>query len=72
MLEGPNIAACEKLANIAGKSAQIIASGGVSQLQDIEALCQTTVSGVIVGKALYANRFTLEEAVKVGEETNAN
>ncbi|AIC95578.1 1-(5-phosphoribosyl)-5-[(5-phosphoribosylamino)methylideneamino]imidazole-4-carboxamide isomerase [Shouchella lehensis] len=72
MLEGPNIAACEKLANVAGDRAQIIASGGVSQLQDLESIRHTTISGVIVGKALYANRFSLEEAVKVGEETNAN
>ncbi|MCW4014093.1 MAG: 1-(5-phosphoribosyl)-5-[(5-phosphoribosylamino)methylideneamino]imidazole-4-carboxamide isomerase [Candidatus Bathyarchaeota archaeon] len=42
--------------------AQIIASGGVSSIQDIKALTETGVESVVVGKALYMKRFTLEEA----------
>jgi phosphoribosylformimino-5-aminoimidazole carboxamide ribonucleotide (ProFAR) isomerase len=46
----------------------VIASGGISSLDDIAALAAlraTGVEGAIVGKALYAGKFTLEEALKV-------
>ncbi len=39
----------------------IIASGGVASLQDIEALDQAGIDGVIVGKAIYEKRISLEE-----------
>jgi phosphoribosylformimino-5-aminoimidazole carboxamide ribotide isomerase len=42
--------------------AKVIASGGVSTIQDIKALKETGVESVVVGKALYLKRFTLEEA----------
>ncbi|HEY9403353.1 MAG TPA: 1-(5-phosphoribosyl)-5-[(5-phosphoribosylamino)methylideneamino]imidazole-4-carboxamide isomerase [Pyrinomonadaceae bacterium] len=47
----------------------VTASGGVSSLADIERLktaCGTRIDSVIVGKALYEKRFTLEEAVRAG------
>ena len=46
----------------------MIASGGISSLADIAALATlraTGVEGAIVGKALYAGKFTLQEALKV-------
>ena len=46
----------------------LIASGGISSLDDIAALTAlvgTGVEGAIVGKALYAGKFTLQEALKV-------
>lgn len=49
------------------KSAQIIASGGVSNLKDIETLQETGVESVVVGKALYMHRFTLEEAAEAAQ-----
>ncbi|MCD4838873.1 1-(5-phosphoribosyl)-5-[(5-phosphoribosylamino)methylideneamino]imidazole-4-carboxamide isomerase [Neobacillus sedimentimangrovi] len=62
-LTGPNIAAVRELAEITGKN--VIASGGVSSLTDLEVL-QTTkgISGAIIGKALYEKRFTLKEALQ--------
>lgn len=60
-LAGPNIAAVREMAEVTGKN--VIASGGVSSLRDLQAL--KGVSGAIVGKALYENRFTLKEALKV-------
>ncbi|OJJ22508.1 1-(5-phosphoribosyl)-5-[(5-phosphoribosylamino)methylideneamino]imidazole-4-carboxamide isomerase [marine bacterium AO1-C] len=39
----------------------IIASGGVASMQDIEALDKAGIDGVIVGKAIYENRISLEE-----------
>jgi phosphoribosylformimino-5-aminoimidazole carboxamide ribotide isomerase len=42
---------------------QIQASGGVSSLEDLRATRSTGVSGAIVGRALYENKFTLQEAL---------
>lgn len=65
MLSGPNTEAIVQLAKATGK--QVIASGGVSSLQDLDALRnekQNGIAGAIVGKALYTNQFTLEDALK--------
>ncbi|GHH97536.1 1-(5-phosphoribosyl)-5-[(5-phosphoribosylamino)methylideneamino]imidazole-4-carboxamide isomerase [Neobacillus kokaensis] len=63
MLSGPNIKAVQEMAEVTGKN--VIASGGVSSLDDLQAIAQTqTIRGAIVGKALYENRFTLIEALK--------
>lgn len=48
----------------------IVASGGISSLDDIRALSQTGVCGAILGKALYAHKIDLAEAIKIsGENT---
>lgn len=63
MLSGPNIAAVQEMAEITGKN--VIASGGVSSLDDLKSLAATkTISGAIVGKALYEKRFSLKDALK--------
>ncbi|MEY8752097.1 1-(5-phosphoribosyl)-5-[(5-phosphoribosylamino)methylideneamino]imidazole-4-carboxamide isomerase [Alkalicoccobacillus gibsonii] len=65
MLSGPNTEAIEALAIASG--AAVIASGGVSTLEDLDELAAKQSSGIdgaIVGKALYTNRFTLEEALE--------
>lgn len=63
-LNGPNV---DLLADVAGRTdAPVIASGGVSSLDDLRAiatLADRGVEGAIVGKALYAGRFTLPEAL---------
>lgn len=65
-LQGPNIVANELLANETG--AEVIVSGGMSSLADITAVknaaAQSTITGVIIGKALYTGQFTLEEALQ--------
>lgn len=65
-LQGPNLAANKELADATGLS--IIVSGGISSLEDIAEVAKlaqnSTVSGVITGKALYNNRFTLSEALQ--------
>jgi phosphoribosylformimino-5-aminoimidazole carboxamide ribonucleotide (ProFAR) isomerase len=63
-MKGPNLALLKEVA--AATRAPIIASGGVSTLDDIRALRELTsigIEGSIVGKALYAGAFTLEEAL---------
>ena len=49
-------------------SIRIIASGGVSTLDDVKALKEMKVFGAILGKALYTGAIDLREAVKITEE----
>ncbi|MBT2643503.1 1-(5-phosphoribosyl)-5-[(5-phosphoribosylamino)methylideneamino]imidazole-4-carboxamide isomerase [Bacillus sp. ISL-41] len=66
-LTGPNVEATRQLALETGKS--VIASGGVSSLDDLAALRQLRedgVSGAIVGKAIYEGRFSVKSALEVG------
>ncbi|EFV90985.1 MULTISPECIES: bifunctional 1-(5-phosphoribosyl)-5-((5-phosphoribosylamino)methylideneamino)imidazole-4-carboxamide isomerase/phosphoribosylanthranilate isomerase PriA [Dietzia] len=64
MLNGPNL---EMLSQVcAATDAPVVASGGVSSVADLEAIASLVpqgVEGAIVGKALYAGRFTLPEAL---------
>jgi len=64
MLHGPNI---EQTCLIAGAGVKVTASGGVSSLQDLkdlQAVSSLGIDSVIVGKAFYERRFTLEEALR--------
>ena len=64
-LSGPNIMGIKILLKETGLN--VIASGGLSSLEDIhklKALEKKGLTGVIVGKALYEGRFTLKEALK--------
>jgi len=63
-MRGPNIEATKQIAIDTGL--KVIASGGVSALDDIRAVKRIEsfrIEGVIVGKALYERRFTLAEAI---------
>jgi len=59
-LQGPNLALYETCAT-RFPTAQFIASGGVSNLADIEALDRTGITRVVTGKALLDGRLTIEE-----------
>jgi len=41
----------------------LITSGGVGSLQDVKDLKALNPHGIIIGKALYENKFTLEDAI---------
>jgi phosphoribosylformimino-5-aminoimidazole carboxamide ribotide isomerase/phosphoribosylanthranilate isomerase len=65
-LKGPNLELLHNVCEVT--KAPIVASGGISSIADIEALKSLVsigVEGAIMGKALYAGAFTLEEALKV-------
>ncbi|MCI2252937.1 1-(5-phosphoribosyl)-5-[(5-phosphoribosylamino)methylideneamino]imidazole-4-carboxamide isomerase [Domibacillus sp. PGB-M46] len=69
MLSGPNVEATAELARETGKS--VIASGGVSSLDDLRALAkwkEDGLSGAICGKSIYTGRFTVKEALEVAAE----
>jgi phosphoribosyl isomerase A len=68
-LRGPNLDLLREVC--AATPRPVVASGGVSSLEDIRALAGLSavgVEGAIVGKALYAGAFTLPEALRVTEE----
>lgn len=62
-LTGPDVAGVAELVQPSGP--EIIASGGVSSLDDLVALAKTGAAGVIVGKALYTGAFELPQALEV-------
>ena len=65
-LRGPNIDLLRQMCERTDKP--VVASGGISSLEDLRALRElvpTGVEGAIVGKALYAGKFTLPEALDV-------
>lgn len=59
MLEGPSIALYKEI--LEQTNIELIASGGVSNYQDLIALKEIGCSGAIVGKAIYEGRITLKE-----------
>lgn len=66
MLQGPNVECTKEMVDATGLD--IIASGGVSSLKDLESVNQVNAHGVIIGKALYENRINLEEAITLFEK----
>jgi len=68
MLQGPNLEATRQLAE--SISIPVIASGGLSTLQDIKNLMtveSSGVIGVITGKAIYTGAINLAEAIRTGK-----
>lgn len=66
MLTGPNLELLLQIAERTGKP--VVASGGIASLDDITALRAVTdrgIEGAIVGKALYAGKFTLTQALAI-------
>jgi phosphoribosylformimino-5-aminoimidazole carboxamide ribotide isomerase len=64
-MEGPAITELSRIA--AATEAQVIASGGVGDLADLETLADMNVAnveGAIVGRALYERRFSVAEAIR--------
>ena len=65
-LQGPNLELLKEVCAATNKP--VVASGGISSLADIQALTALNaigVEGAIVGKALYAGAFTLEQALEI-------
>lgn len=65
-LKGPNIDLLREVMQRTDKP--VVASGGISSLQDItdlRALVNEGLEGAILGKSLYAGKFTLEEALAI-------
>ena len=65
MLTGPNVPATKELTRETGLD--IIASGGVSSMEDLRRLYEEGIKGAIIGKALYEKRIDLLEAIRCFE-----
>jgi len=62
-LEGPDLEFLEQACNL--PHANIIASGGISNIADIQKVKEKNPFGVILGKALYENRLSIRDAKKL-------
>jgi phosphoribosylformimino-5-aminoimidazole carboxamide ribotide isomerase len=62
MLEGPSIALYKEI--LSAVKVNLIASGGISSIKDIEDVRDVGCEGVIIGKAVYEGRITLNELGK--------
>ena len=65
-LRGPNLELLKQVMQRTSKP--VVASGGISSLEDIQNLVDLVplgLEGAILGKSLYAGRFTLEEALEI-------
>lgn len=70
MMCGPNIEATKELIEKTGM--EIIASGGVSKIDDLENVFKINAQGVIIGKALYNGAINLSDAIDKFEKGEKN
>ena len=66
MMAGPNVAAMREMQQ--GVDFPVIASGGVSTLDDVRALAEAGMAGCIIGRALYEGVFDVSQAIAVAKE----
>jgi phosphoribosylformimino-5-aminoimidazole carboxamide ribotide isomerase len=66
MLEGPNVAALAEMARAV--AVPVIASGGVTTLEDVRRLAHLGLAGCIIGRALYEGRLDLTAAIAASAE----
>ncbi len=66
MLIGTNLKLYEKLLK-SFPGIKLIASGGVKDINDVIALYDLNVYGVVIGKAIYENKIELKELIKIGK-----
>lgn len=65
-LAGLNVESCRALSDATGLD--VVASGGLAGLGDIESCARADLYGAILGKALYEHKFTLGEALRCARE----
>jgi len=69
LLQGPSFELYEKI-QAQNPSLNIIASGGVANMDDLNQLKEMNLFGVIVGKAFYEGRITLDELASFANNTS--
>ena len=72
-MQGTNLALYERLiqSGLQDNAMRIIASGGVSSLDDLRALADLGLYGAILGKAMYTGAVQLADALKIAQHQNA-
>jgi phosphoribosylformimino-5-aminoimidazole carboxamide ribotide isomerase len=62
-MQGPDLEFLEQACQL--DKAHVIASGGISNIKDVQDVKQKNAFGVILGKALYENKISIEEAKQI-------
>jgi len=62
-MQGPDLESLQQACSL--KNANVIASGGISDIVDIKKVKTVNAYGVILGKALYENKISIDEAKKI-------
>ena len=65
MMQGPNVAAMAEMQTAMG-SVPVVASGGVTTLDDVKRLKDAGLAGAIIGRALYEGTIDLTKAIAIG------
>ena len=68
-LQGPNLEALREMKQATTNAASLIASGGISSLDDLRSLATLDIEGAIIGKALYTGTIDLTTAISTFERT---
>lgn len=68
MMEGPNFDMYSQV--LKENKIDVIASGGVSTIEDVKKLSSMKMYGAIIGKSLYIEKIELEEALEVSKNAN--
>ena len=68
MMSGPNFSATAELQNAV--STPVIASGGVTTLDDVKKLTESNVEGCIIGRSLYEGQIQLAEVLDITRQTD--
>lgn len=66
MLAGPNVEATREMTDAV--NIPVVASGGITTLDDIASYRGAKIEGIIIGKALYAGNLDLKEAMRIASE----
>ena len=69
-MEGPDLEFLEQACKL--ENANVIASGGISNINDVQDVKNKNAFGVILGKALYENQISIEEAKKYHDFNKKN
>lgn len=70
MMSGPNVTAMREM--VAAARLPVIASGGVTTVDDVRRLADAGVAGCIIGRALYEGQLQLADALAAAEEHSRN
>ena len=65
MMQGPNVAAMAEM-QLAMGSVPVVASGGVTTLDDVKRLKDAGLAAAIIGRALYEGTIDLTKAIAIG------
>lgn len=63
MLQGPSTALYQEI--IENSTIELIASGGISNIEDVQKMKEISCAGTIIGKAIYEGRISLEQLSKI-------